>query len=60
MFNNTQSVHRQITNFELVETCLLDHQATDRKSANRQYTDADRAERGRSRSKRRRWLWIVL
>ncbi|MET0719658.1 MAG: hypothetical protein ABWY64_02295 [Tardiphaga sp.] len=52
MFNNTQSVHRQITNFELVETCLLDHQATDRKSANRQYTDGDRAERGRSRSKR--------
>ena len=49
MFNNTQSVHRQITNFELVETCLLGHQATDRKSANRQYTDG---ERGRSRSKR--------
>jgi len=47
MFNNTQSVHRQITNFELVETCLLDHQATDRKST----TDGDRAERGRSRSK---------
>ena len=52
MFNNTQSVQRQITNFELVETWLLDGQATDRKSANRQYTDGDRAERGRSRSER--------
>ena len=25
MFNGTQSVHRQIINFELVETCFLDH-----------------------------------
>jgi len=52
MFNDMQSVHRQIINFELVETCFLDHEATDRKPSYRQYTDGDCAERRRSHSKR--------
>jgi hypothetical protein len=52
MFNDAQPVHRQIVDFELVEACFLDHQATDRKPAYRKYTDGDCAERRRSRSKR--------
>jgi hypothetical protein len=44
MFNDTESVHRQIINFELVETCFLDHEVTDRKPAYRQHTDGDCAE----------------
>ena len=52
MFNNTQSVYRQIINLELVETSFLDYYATDGKSANRQYTDGGCAECRRSYSKR--------
>jgi hypothetical protein len=52
MFNNTQSVYRQIINFELVETSFFDYYAADGKSANREYTDGGCTECRRSDSKR--------
>jgi hypothetical protein len=51
MFSDTESVHSQMINFDLVETSLLDRKATDGEPAYRQCTDGDCAARRRSHSK---------
>jgi hypothetical protein len=52
MLKNTQLAHRQFIDLEHAETCLLDHQATDRKAADRQRPDGDCAERRRAQRQR--------